>query len=226
MMRGLLIAASRRCPWSGHKTKNDFKRPNISFTSPPRTHPFFILGYPMFDTAFASCAEDGRRANLAEADRITCHHRLMRMGNGRPLRLILDRTALPRSGALPEHGQERHILVRALRWGGAGRGPLHLVRRAERPGPHTTGEGRNEPDRVGSRPAHGSGVTPAPGNRARPATTVDRGRLQVAGPTAGRPPRPTRAQSNGQGRAGRCFAPPARGRPARRSPRQLGLVAA
>jgi UDP-GlcNAc:undecaprenyl-phosphate GlcNAc-1-phosphate transferase len=44
--------------------------------------PFFILGIPMLDTAFAIVRRAGRRGSPAKADKDHLHHRLMRLGHG------------------------------------------------------------------------------------------------------------------------------------------------
>jgi UDP-GlcNAc:undecaprenyl-phosphate GlcNAc-1-phosphate transferase len=44
--------------------------------------PFFILGVPMVDTAFAILRRAAGRSGLARADKEHLHHRLMRLGHG------------------------------------------------------------------------------------------------------------------------------------------------
>jgi hypothetical protein len=52
------------------------------FTFAPIFIPFFILGIPMLDTAFAIVRRAGRRGSPARADKDHLHHRLMRLGHG------------------------------------------------------------------------------------------------------------------------------------------------
>jgi UDP-GlcNAc:undecaprenyl-phosphate GlcNAc-1-phosphate transferase len=52
------------------------------FTFAPIVIPFFILGIPLLDTAFAVIRRASRRMNPAVADKNHLHHRLMRLGHG------------------------------------------------------------------------------------------------------------------------------------------------
>jgi UDP-GlcNAc:undecaprenyl-phosphate GlcNAc-1-phosphate transferase len=52
------------------------------FTFAPIFIPFFILGIPMLDTAFAIIRRAGRRGNPTKPDKDHLHHRLMRLGHG------------------------------------------------------------------------------------------------------------------------------------------------
>ncbi len=51
--------------------------------------PFFILGIPMLDTAFAIVRRAGRRGNPAKADKDHLHHRLMRLGHGQTRSVLI-----------------------------------------------------------------------------------------------------------------------------------------
>jgi UDP-GlcNAc:undecaprenyl-phosphate GlcNAc-1-phosphate transferase len=52
------------------------------FTFAPIVIPFFILGIPLLDTAFAVVRRASRRISPAVADKSHLHHRLMRLGHG------------------------------------------------------------------------------------------------------------------------------------------------
>jgi UDP-GlcNAc:undecaprenyl-phosphate GlcNAc-1-phosphate transferase len=55
----------------------------------PIVIPFFILGIPMLDTAFAIVRRAGRRGNPAAADKNHLHHRLMRLGHGQTRAVLI-----------------------------------------------------------------------------------------------------------------------------------------
>jgi UDP-GlcNAc:undecaprenyl-phosphate GlcNAc-1-phosphate transferase len=93
MLLGLLMAASTLSvvgqtddPFSGR----------TYFTFAPIFIPFFILGIPMLDTAFAIVRRAGRRGNPAKPDKDHLHHRLMRLGHGqrRSVLILWSWTAL------------------------------------------------------------------------------------------------------------------------------------
>jgi UDP-GlcNAc:undecaprenyl-phosphate GlcNAc-1-phosphate transferase len=86
MLLGLLIAASTMSVVG--QTNNDFNG-RTYFLFAPLVIPFFILGIPMLDTAFAIVRRAGRRANLAEADKNHLHHRLMRLGHGQTRAVLI-----------------------------------------------------------------------------------------------------------------------------------------
>jgi UDP-GlcNAc:undecaprenyl-phosphate GlcNAc-1-phosphate transferase len=86
MLLGLLIAASTLSVVG--QTNNDFNG-RTYFLFAPLVIPFFILGIPMLDTAFAIVRRAGRRANLAEADKNHLHHRLMRLGHGQTRSVLI-----------------------------------------------------------------------------------------------------------------------------------------
>ena len=79
MLLGLLMAASTISVVG--QTGDGFSGKTYFFFA-PIVIPFFILGIPMLDTAFAIIRRAGRRGNLAAADKNHLHHRLMRLGHG------------------------------------------------------------------------------------------------------------------------------------------------
>ena len=79
MLLGLLMAASTL---SVVGQTDDAFSGRTYFTFAPIFIPFFILGIPMLDTAFAIVRRAGRRGGLANADKDHLHHRLMRLGHG------------------------------------------------------------------------------------------------------------------------------------------------
>ena len=54
----------------------------VFFFFAPLFIPFFVMGVPIFDTAFAILRRARKRAGVAEADKDHLHHRLMRLGHG------------------------------------------------------------------------------------------------------------------------------------------------
>ena len=79
MLLGLLMAASTLSVVG--QTDSPFSGRTYFFFAPIFI-PFFILGIPMLDTAFAILRRAGRRGNPAKADKDHLHHRLMRLGHG------------------------------------------------------------------------------------------------------------------------------------------------
>jgi UDP-GlcNAc:undecaprenyl-phosphate GlcNAc-1-phosphate transferase len=79
MLLGLLMAASTLSVVG--QTDSTFSGRTYFFFAPVFI-PFFILGIPMLDTAFAIIRRAGRRGNPAKADKDHLHHRLMRLGHG------------------------------------------------------------------------------------------------------------------------------------------------
>ena len=86
MLLGLLMAASTMSVVG--QTNNDFSGRTYFFFA-PLIIPFFILGIPMLDTAFAIIRRAGKRANLAEADKNHLHHRLMGLGHGQTRSVLI-----------------------------------------------------------------------------------------------------------------------------------------
>jgi UDP-GlcNAc:undecaprenyl-phosphate GlcNAc-1-phosphate transferase len=79
MLLGLLMAASTMSVVG--QTDNPFSGRTYFFFAPIFI-PFFILGIPMLDTAFAIVRRAGRKGNPSKADKDHLHHRLMRLGHG------------------------------------------------------------------------------------------------------------------------------------------------
>jgi UDP-GlcNAc:undecaprenyl-phosphate GlcNAc-1-phosphate transferase len=86
MLLGLLMAASTMSVVG--QTNLDFNGRTYFFFA-PLVIPFFILGIPMLDTAFAIVRRAGRRTSLAEADKNHLHHRLMRLGHGQTRAVLI-----------------------------------------------------------------------------------------------------------------------------------------
>jgi len=79
MLLGLLMAASTLSVVG--QTDATFSGRTYFFFAPIFI-PFFILGIPILDTAFAIVRRAGRRSGLAQPDKDHLHHRLMRLGHG------------------------------------------------------------------------------------------------------------------------------------------------
>jgi UDP-GlcNAc:undecaprenyl-phosphate GlcNAc-1-phosphate transferase len=86
MLLGLLMAASTLVVVG--QTDNEFSGKTFFFFAPIFI-PFFILGVPILDTAFAIIRRAGRRAGVAEADKEHLHHRLMRLGHGQRRSVVI-----------------------------------------------------------------------------------------------------------------------------------------
>ncbi len=87
MLLGLLIAASTLAVVG--QDPYEFSGRTYFFFAPILI-PFFILGIPLLDTAFAIVRRAGQRTSPAVADLNHLHHRLMRLGHGhRPAVVIL-----------------------------------------------------------------------------------------------------------------------------------------
>lgn len=93
MLLGLLMAATTMSVVG--QTSNGFSGRTYFFYAPIFI-PFFILGIPMLDTAFAILRRAGRRSGLATADKSHLHHRLMALGHGqrRAVLILWSWTAL------------------------------------------------------------------------------------------------------------------------------------
>ncbi|MCU1462402.1 MAG: UDP-N-acetylmuramyl pentapeptide phosphotransferase/UDP-N-acetylglucosamine-phosphate transferase [Acidimicrobiales bacterium] len=79
MLLGVLMASSTLVV--GGRTADQFSGQTYFFFA-PLIIPFFILGVPILDTAFAIIRRALRRSALSEADKEHLHHRLMRLGHG------------------------------------------------------------------------------------------------------------------------------------------------
>ncbi len=86
MLLGLLMAASTISVVG--QTGNGFSGKTYFFFA-PIVIPFFILGIPMLDTAFAIIRRAGRRGNPTVADKNHLHHRLMRLGHGQTRAVLI-----------------------------------------------------------------------------------------------------------------------------------------
>jgi UDP-GlcNAc:undecaprenyl-phosphate GlcNAc-1-phosphate transferase len=86
MLLGLLMAASTLSVVG--QTDQPFSGRTYFFFAPIFI-PFFILGIPVLDTAFAIVRRAGRRGNPAKADKDHLHHRLMRLGHGQTRSVLI-----------------------------------------------------------------------------------------------------------------------------------------
>jgi UDP-GlcNAc:undecaprenyl-phosphate GlcNAc-1-phosphate transferase len=86
MLLGLLVAASTM---SIVGQSGDIYSGRTYFLFSPIVIPFFILGIPMLDTAFAVIRRAGRRSSPAVADKNHLHHRLMRLGHGQTRSVLI-----------------------------------------------------------------------------------------------------------------------------------------
>ena len=79
LLLGLLMASSTLLV--GGQTADDASGSTFFFFA-PLFIPFFILGVPILDTAFAIVRRATRRSGVSVADKEHLHHRLMRLGHG------------------------------------------------------------------------------------------------------------------------------------------------
>ena len=79
LLLGLLMASSTLLV--GGQTTEDVNGGTFFFFA-PLFIPFFILGVPILDTAFAIVRRASRRSAVSVADKEHLHHRLMRLGHG------------------------------------------------------------------------------------------------------------------------------------------------
>ncbi len=86
MLLGLLMAASTI---STVGQTNSVAIGRTYFFFAPIVIPFFILGIPILDTAFAVLRRVGSRTNPAVADKNHLHHRLMRLGHGQTRSVLI-----------------------------------------------------------------------------------------------------------------------------------------
>ena len=86
MLLGLLMASSTM---SVVGQTDSLYHDRTYFFFAPIVIPFFILGIPMLDTAFAVIRRAGRRTNPAVADKNHLHHRLMRLGHGQTRSVLI-----------------------------------------------------------------------------------------------------------------------------------------
>ena len=83
---GLLMACATMVV--GGRTADQFSGQTYFFYA-PIVIPFFILGVPIIDTAFAIVRRAARRSGVAEADKEHLHHRLMRLGHGQRRSVVI-----------------------------------------------------------------------------------------------------------------------------------------
>jgi UDP-GlcNAc:undecaprenyl-phosphate GlcNAc-1-phosphate transferase len=86
MLLGLLMASSTMLT-VGQTNSVAIGRTYFFFA--PIVIPFFILGIPIVDTAFAVLRRVGSRSNPAVADKNHLHHRLMRLGHGQTRSVLI-----------------------------------------------------------------------------------------------------------------------------------------
>lgn len=79
LLLGLLMAAATMLV--GGRTEAEFSGQTYFFFA-PLFIPLFILGVPIFDTAFAIVRRATKRSGIAVADKDHLHHRLLRLGHG------------------------------------------------------------------------------------------------------------------------------------------------
>lgn len=79
LMLGGLMAASTMLV--GGQTSVEFSG-QVFFFFAPLFIPFFVMGVPIIDTAFAIVRRARKRTGVSEADKDHLHHRLMRLGHG------------------------------------------------------------------------------------------------------------------------------------------------
>ncbi|MEO6988364.1 MAG: MraY family glycosyltransferase [Aquihabitans sp.] len=79
LMLGGLMAASTMLV--GGQTNVEVSG-QVYFFFAPLFIPFFVMGVPIFDTAFAIFRRARNRSGIGEADKDHLHHRLMRLGHG------------------------------------------------------------------------------------------------------------------------------------------------
>lgn len=78
MLGGLMAAATMLV---GGQTSQTFSG-QVYFFFAPLFIPFFVMGVPIVDTAFAIARRARNRSGLADADKEHLHHRLMGLGHG------------------------------------------------------------------------------------------------------------------------------------------------
>jgi len=83
---GLLMACSTMVV--GGRTADQFSGQTYFFYAPIFI-PFFILGVPILDTAFAIVRRAARRAGVSEADKAHLHHRLIELGHGQRRSVVI-----------------------------------------------------------------------------------------------------------------------------------------
>jgi UDP-GlcNAc:undecaprenyl-phosphate GlcNAc-1-phosphate transferase len=72
----------------GGQTSDQFSG-QVFFFFAPLFIPFFVMGVPILDTAFAIVRRARKRSGVAEADKDHLHHRLMRLGHGHRVTVLI-----------------------------------------------------------------------------------------------------------------------------------------
>lgn len=111
LLLGLLMASTTIVV--GGRTADQFSGQTYFFFA-PLFIPFFILGVPLLDTAFAILRRSMKRTSFAVSDKEHLHHRLMRLGHGqRRSVMILWVWTLALSGLVlaPTYTNEGNALV-------------------------------------------------------------------------------------------------------------------
>ncbi len=85
MLGGLMGAATILV---GGQSNEQFSG-QVFFFFAPLFIPFFVMGVPIIDTAFAIVRRATKRVGLAEADKDHLHHRLMRLGHGQRRSVVI-----------------------------------------------------------------------------------------------------------------------------------------
>jgi UDP-GlcNAc:undecaprenyl-phosphate GlcNAc-1-phosphate transferase len=85
MLGGLMGAATILI---GGQSNEQFSG-QVFFFFAPLFIPFFVMGVPIIDTAFAIVRRATKRVGLAEADKDHLHHRLMRLGHGQRRSVVI-----------------------------------------------------------------------------------------------------------------------------------------
>ena len=144
------------------------------FRFAPLFIPFFILGVPILDTAFAIVRRTVRRTGVAERDLGHLHHRLVRLGHGhrRAVLILWAWTALLSAFALVPIFDPRANVVVPFAIGALGVGLYTVFRpgartRSPAPGAHEVAE-------------NASGSSRRPGRTGSPITVVMSGAAGVA----------------------------------------------
>lgn len=162
MLLGLMMAATTMAVVG--QTSNGFSGRTYFFYAPIFI-PFFILGIPMLDTAFAIIRRAGRRSNLATADKNHLHHRLMRLGHGQTRAVLIlwawtallsalvlvpaltNRNSVFLPAGVAALGVALYTLFAPRGRGGVGRGADRRGREGDAPA-----EGAGDPDLHGAEP--------------------------------------------------------------------------
>ncbi len=85
MLGGLMGAATILI---GGQSNEQFSG-QVFFFFAPLFIPFFVMGVPIIDTAFAIVRRATKRVGVAEADKDHLHHRLMRLGHGQRRSVVI-----------------------------------------------------------------------------------------------------------------------------------------